>query len=565
MKTALHLLASSLLLAMCQVHAANPPAPTRWVKADDVRVRTGPSPEHRISGTLPRGAELRLRAPEANGFCEVEGDNQYGYVACQFLSPTKVARPQAGIDGIPANQRWVTGNSVTLRDAPNTDAAIVQRLTLNSIVTLAKEQSGSGYCDVQAAGVTGFTACRYLSPQPLDLARLFGEVPGTSSSPDYAPDRVFWIQPSWSAMLNYAEYLQKRLPAAAKNGPWPRDEVLEKMKAHLALGIKGSKPPAYADWADLKRKAARDLDLSGAMPRLQAQGKPGTPEQQARAVTLHETASALQTALSLWGHMSVPDGADLSNEGVVNLVRALDLPVVAPSLFRSEAELAPPGASAEEASGRFGIVFRQLTSARPAAKTIPDQENSHGVYDILTRTQALVRPVQRVQLFRDGKLRAEPSMLSSRLTMWGELDEPMCHDWTPGFAYGHADTSIWNYFGHETDKSGQETAKTNRNAPGSLFAFYTASKLPDGPALRVETSVKLNRATTGFTGGTHMHFDLDGDGIHDVSIWEGMGRAQGHLDGPTKQDDRWYRLALVNINGAWKVLGADSFGYGCGC
>ncbi|UUZ49746.1 hypothetical protein LP420_06055 [Massilia sp. B-10] len=65
--------------------------------------------------------------------------------------------------------------------------------------------------------------------------------------------------------------------------------------------------------------------------------------------------------------------------------------------------------------------------------------------------------------------------------------------------------------------------------------------------------------------GTHWHFDIDGDGIADLSVWEGQGKGPGHLDGVTQTDDRWYRLAMVNINGSWKVLGHDTFGYGCGC
>ena len=92
------------------IHAESPTQPPRWVSADDVRVRTGPGSDYRIAGTLSRGAELILKAPpDAGDFCLIEGEGYYGYVACQFLSAEKVARPRAGENGVDAAQRWVSG------------------------------------------------------------------------------------------------------------------------------------------------------------------------------------------------------------------------------------------------------------------------------------------------------------------------------------------------------------------------------------------------------------------------------------------------------------------------
>jgi hypothetical protein len=104
-----------------------------------------------------------------------------------------------------------------------------------------------------------------------------------------------------------------------------------------------------------------------------------------------------------------------------------------------------------------------------------------------------------------------------------------------------------------------------QNPAGSLFAFYTATALARQQAIRTETPMKMDRNATGFARGTQMHFDLDADGIPDLAVWEGEGKGPGHLEGATTTDDRWYRLALVNIAGRWKVLGSDAFSYGCGC
>jgi hypothetical protein len=103
------------------------------------------------------------------------------------------------------------------------------------------------------------------------------------------------------------------------------------------------------------------------------------------------------------------------------------------------------------------------------------------------------------------------------------------------------------------------------NPAGSLFAFYTNIALPRGSAIRTEAPMQLDRNDTGFLRGIHLYYDLDSDGIPDLAVWEGHGKGPGHLDGSTTTDDRWYRLALANIAGRWKILGSDVFSYGCGC
>lgn len=524
------------------------PQPPRWVLADDLRVRGGPGEEHKVIGTLSRGAELILKAPPFGDFCLIEGEGQYGYVACAHLSSERIARPRAGENGIDVAQRWVGGNGVTLREAPRRDANIVGRLSLNAIVKLVREEAGSGYCEVQpASGSSGYTACRYLALTPVVLAHVRGyRTADEALSPDYDPERAFWVKPSWNALEQYVEYLKQRHPDIPPQGPWPRDDVLERMKAHLALGLKGRKPEPYAVWSDIKRQASKEMS----------------------AEQMQRPAHELQYAIGIGGPLHDAISAKGGAARIIRLVRALEFPDVQPSLFRSEAELAPPGAATEEVSGRFGIVFRQLVTRRPKPKPGAEEGSGPGLYDMLTRTQVLVRPVQRVRLFRDGRLHAEPGLVRMKDTLWRDVDEPMCSDWIPGFGFGDAEERIWRYFaGDTTMPGGRNTAQKEslkRNPGGSLYAFYTNTNLPRDSAIRTETPMTLDRDDTGFVRGIHLTYDLDGDGIPDLAVWEGQGEGPGHLEGTTT-DDRWYRLVLVNINGAWKVLGSDVFGYGCGC
>lgn len=539
----------TLMLTPLVVHAAPPLQPPRWVLADDVRVRLGPSEEGQVIGTLSRGAELILKAATVGDFCLIEGEGQYGYVACIYLSAERIVRPKSGENGVDAAQRWVSGNGVTLREGPRLNAAVVGRLSLNALVKLLREEAGSGYCEVQPANrPSGYIACRYLALTPVVLARIRGYRRADEvSSPDYDPERAFWLEPSWEALEQYAEHLKRSHPEIPTQGPWPRNDELERMKAHLALGLHGRKPAPYADWLALKRKASQDMsDEQMQMP-----------------------ASELQSAIGIWGPLHDAISSDGGAARVIRLMRALEFSSVQPSLFRSEAELAPPTATAEEVSGRFNIVYRQLVTQRPRPKPNSEAESGAGLYDMLARTQVLVRPVQRVQLFRDGRLRAESSLVHMKETLWRDVDEPMCSDWSPGFSFGDADASIWHYFVDESAAAGQLNT-THRNSlsgnpAGSLFAFYTNIALPRGSAIRTEAPMQLDRNDTGFLRGIHLYYDLDGDGIPDLAVWEGLGKGPGHLDGSTTTDDRWYRLALANIAGRWKILGSDVFSYGCGC
>jgi uncharacterized protein YraI len=544
-------LAAGLSWAVAGVHPAQaqtPAQPARWVLVDDLRVRSGPRPESKVDGTLMRGAQVTLKGSQVDDFCLIEGEGQYGYVACRYLSAKLVARAKAGENGVDAAQRWISGNAVTLRAGPNPSATVVGRFPLNATVLLLREDAGSGYCEVKSAeGRQGHVACRYLTPTPTVLAHVQGLGKDGVQSPDYDPERAFWLEPGWNSLVQYAEHLKRSFVGPRMDEPWPANEALDRMKAHLALGIKGRKPAPYPDWIQLKRKASQL-----------------TNEQQTQ-----NGAHELRDALGLYGELHDARSAEGARR-VVRLVRALEFPTVGPSLFRSESEIAPPHTSAEEASGRFGMVFRQVISPRPKPK--PGLEDAQmGFYDMRSRTQALVAPVWRVRLFREGELHIEPSFVTRKEDLWYEADEPECQGWTPGFAFGDADAGVWRFFDGDSADPLRVLRNTTRrdsqaiNPAGSLYAFYTAQKLKIDRATHVEVPMKMDRGETGFVRGTSHYFDLDADGIHDLAVWEGQGKGPGHLDGSTKTDDRWYRLVMVNVAGAWKVLGSDVFSYGCGC
>lgn len=575
-------------------------AGTFWVRANDVFVREAPDFTAKVRGVLLYGAEVssEVDTPGVKGFCAVEGAGQRGFVECRHLSAQFIPWPRAGEAGVDAARRWVNASSVTLRDAPGPDALILERLGLNVGVTLVREVSGTspsgadggaehglrwvnansitlreapradagvlnrmvlndiamltgpetdgGYCAVKRpSGESGYVACQFLGTKPPphsgsveDFHSCEVKMPSgvrgfvscqflaTTPSkvthlPSYLadePERAFWAEPSWPALYAYATHLTQ-----LNSVIWPENPALERMKAHMMMVSrrKGASPKPYTDWQKLKHMA---------------EGSAGRHEE-------------LRLALGFWD-----DREDTAGDGRSNgLVRALNFPEVRPSFFRTESVLAAPHETAEQVSGRFGILYRD--EVVPRSRATEKDPAGAGLYDMLAVEQLLVRPVKRVQLFRDGHIRLESSVLNKRQYLWSPPNEPHgCEDYVSGFAFGAADPGLLS-----------SAQVTPIHPTGSLFAVYMAGDLPFDNAIVTEKQVTLDEQKTGFVRGTYFYFDINHDDVPDIALWEGEGKGPGHLEGPTTTDDPWYRLALVNIAGAWKVLGVDTFGYGCGC
>ena len=254
------------------------------------------------------------------------------------------------------------------------------------------------------------------------------------------------------------------------------------------------------------------------------------------------------------------DGANATLD-TLRLVLAITPPPIRGSLFTRESDVAPPG-DAQQAARRFGIPLRWQHSPRPlpeAAEAEADYSGA-GLYDMLSKTQSLSRPVHRVRLFRDGRLQTAATRLRRTETLWNEVEPPMCEGWSAGFAFGAADPRLWRY---GIDIEPQDSLETR--VPGSVYEFLLPERFEFTKAAVVRSDQVLDRGHSGFVGAVSLSYDFNRDEVPDLLIWEATGRGPGHLDGESKEDHPWYRLVLVNIGGRWKVLGGDSFSYGCGC
>jgi len=552
------------LTSALHVAAADSEGDKRWINAAEVNLRTEPGTGGGVLALLPLGTPVRwVGASEISSFCEIDVAGARGFVACRFLSVSAPTAPSAGAKDGATGARWVTGAGVILRAEPTIASAIVARLALNARVELLAPAGDSPYCEVAtgipgAASARGYTACRYLATTPLAIDKIKEPLlPDGQPNPAYDPVRAFWLAPSWTRLEAYAIQLGESLKARAgtpaeKPTPpeRPADAELDRMKAHLAQGIYGPAPTPLPLWDDVKRLART----------VAAPDAPGTVAAAVRKRADSARAEAQVRLASVLMLGSPPfDPAEGGAARLAGLVNALELPAIRPSLFRNASELAPLGESVEALSGRFHIVHAYRTRGRDLGGDVGPVD---GLWDIGRVTVTLTQPIVRTTVFRDGRLRASVVRPSESRVVWGATDAPMCDGYVDGFAYGEADPRIWRYFGADFEP---DAAVVKLNPPGSLLLLSTRNALPTRAAPPIVTTYPLERERTGFVRGTWLHFDLDADGVFDLAAWEGTGIGPGHLGEVPKTDDAYYRLFLVNIAGRWHVLGADVFGYGCGC
>lgn len=480
---------------------------------------------------------------------------QIGGLALATLLIVGMPGSFAGGEEKSGEPRWVVGSLVNLRTQPALDAEVVKRLALNTEVSLLATLADGKFCEVAvtaggAVEAQGFTACQYLGTEPLSRRRIMlPSLDYEKANPDYNPRQAFWLDPSYEGLVAYGQFLEaenlsdvQRFDVAHAR---PRDAEFERMKAHLAKGVYGQPAAAYPAWSGLKRAAAawdseRRQIVGGAMR------KYGTdPAQELQTVTNRYP----QVRLALELH-------SLDDAQALGLVNSIELPAAKPSLFERMDELAPPNELAEQVSGRFRAVHTVQTRGRDTGR------GEEGVWDIGGVTKSLTRPVIRNVLFRDGALLASATRLKRSYVEWSDADGPMCDGYEDGYAFGDSDPQIWTGYG-----LGEEAYQQSlqRKPKGSLLFFHTRIALPEQKAGVTTTQQVLDRDATGFVAATTFHFDLNGDGVPDLAVWEGSGQAAGHMDGPTTTDDAHQRLFFANIAGRWHVFGSDSFGYGCGC
>jgi hypothetical protein len=513
-----------------------PPEKMRWISASDVNLRAAPVPSGQIVARLPRGAEVALvRVVNESSFCEVDANmaaasKWRGFVACEFLA--LMPPPDRGTS-ISANSRWVNGEGVNLRAKPALDAPIVARLALNRRVEWIAQAPENGFCEVRAdaPSLRGFVACRFLSPQPLDANVVaVASLPNGEANPQYDPYKAFWLQPGVQHFLAYGRQLgrQRSLVGIDLDAPQvvlPQVQDYEKMKARLNAGVIAQQAP----------------DANGALPNEMPPW------------------SQLKMA-SLFGD-DVPSG--LSGLPLAAL-QPLQLHAPAPSFFKSLSEALPIQITQQEISARWQIPV-SATFERGVILIGGDPDKGEGrvpgLWDVAGITTRLKEPIYRVGLTRRGQMSVAFDPREESGIVIGALEiDSMCADYVDGFTYSESNAVVVT-----SDQGAKADRKSFAAGDPVMFRFYTRKPPTVRTAKVWRSEYTLNEASTGYKSSILVQFDIDGDGIADAAVWEGVGPTNiVHLDNVI-DDFPHRRVYFMNYAGQWYILGQDYYGFGCGC
>ena len=473
--------------------------------------------------------------------------------------------------------RWVIGSGVNLRTEANLNAPVLIRMALNTRVNLIAAPPSSKYCEVELAtegqpAQRGFTACEFLGAsaiKPREVANLY-LADGKTPNPNYNPERAFWLKPSYEALAEYGRHLERKrqypitdADALLADRDRPKMPEFERMKAHLAKGVMVFKPAPFLRWNDIK-VSVRNLEVA----RLKITKKLGSVENlkssEFLGSSLEKQANKLMDTMRIHTLDGVQGRGGLyAPPKLPAFIESLELPAISSSYFQNHDEVAAPTNVTEDVAARFQII-QIIQTKYDKLLTKEDDYERQGLWDVSKVSRSLAQPVVKNTLLRVGdEIQSESTNLRQSYVEHGNTDGVMCEGYEgDGFDFGDADPKISiNY----AKNVGHPEYAQPKKAGNKLMYFFTKQPLPQQSATVNVVKQKLNRAKTGFVAATEFYFDINSDGISDILVWEGTGIGPGHLDGPTKTDDAWYRIFFVNIAGNWHLLSTDSFSYGCGC
>lgn len=423
-----------------------------------------------------------------------------------------------------AEPQWVQGSWVNLRAAAAANGAIVDRLIVNTEVALLSKQGD--WCEVTAKTpeVRGFVTCSMLGTRAVSLAEVGSPtLEAQQPNPRYSAPRAFWLAPSmvrlqaagdhfWTVMLTDAQRAKEQprrfddkgnpIPDGDKRPPPVRYAIpeFEAMKDLLKHGVVAApeRRPVLVRWAELQQAVANS----------------GT------------TYGSIQLAGDRW----VPDA-------VGPMVRNARLNAARPSFFQREADLAPAASGIEQLSAQFGIVERLKVLGGP--KWVhPRHQDAHvrGNWDIGSFEITLDKPVLEYAVGRKGLAGLRESTASWKYDV---TEDESC---SAGFNLTPRATR--SLPGYPQVKDPLVWLPVAKPVPFKKVRVTTAArKLSLAPKEQEER----NAYTTIF-----MHdVDIDGDGVPDLAVWEGMLR-----DG-NGGDTLGVRVVFANIGGEWFLMDAD--------
>jgi|JI9StandDraft_2_1071091.scaffolds.fasta_scaffold61918_1 uncharacterized protein YgiM (DUF1202 family) len=466
------------------------------------------------------------------------------YFSLSFIALTAFAGDLPLIDSS-KSRHFIIGSLVNVRSAPSINAPIVGRLVVNTSVKIKDTTAGSGFCEISyELEKTGYIVCRLIGNEPIaqrDIGDPFDQK--GNPNPLYSATKAFWLKPSVDNLLAAGKHFEALMlkpgefdaeqKAAVENGRLTKIRrfaipEFEAMKNFMRNGVKGffgvTQNETYRlspKWKEIKKIASSDSNSS----------------------SLSSEAELINNLHPMWGLRSTP----------MELIRALELPPTKSSYFVDAGHLLPPHITTETASAQFDIPYRAIVTSGP--KWIPAGHYNDGyvfgAWDVGAIETNLVSEVKKHTLHRDGRILSETSSIPGGRYPDVDADGDSCN---LGYSWGDAGDSI--------NRAVFGSTQTNEKTENRLFYFYSKQDLPRAQAKVIRAKKKFSSAR--FIAAETLAFDIDGDGVSDIFVWEGTGISEQEIHDPGSAQAN-YRMVFVNISGEWHLFLVDEFLYGCGC
>lgn len=161
-------------------YVSDSPAPVfKYISADKLNIRKGPSSETEKIGTLEKGNRVQVFDVEGDYIKIKTSGNIEGYVLAQYVA-----------DSLPPVYRYINADKLNVRKGPSAETEKLATLTMGARVQFIEKQ-GDWALIITSSGIQGYSLAKYVVAENVSVSR-------SSTSLSYNADKA-------SAVIEYAK------------------------------------------------------------------------------------------------------------------------------------------------------------------------------------------------------------------------------------------------------------------------------------------------------------------------------------------------------------------------